>query len=98
MPDTPKSPQAGPARTPLAMALLYEDGAAPRVVAKGRGAVAEKIIETAAASGVRIEENPILAEALSHVELDDHIPPELYRVVAEIISTVLRARQAMQRR
>lgn len=76
----------------LAVALAYdhEAGAAPQVVAKGRGAVAERIIENARAHGVHVEENPVLAEALSAVELDDTIPTELYRAVAEVISFVLR--------
>ena len=77
---------------PLAVALQYEHGkdAAPRVTAKGRGAVAETIIETAHQHGVAIESNAVLAEALSHVELDQQIPAELYRAVAEVIGFVMR--------
>jgi len=87
MSDTPK-PQ-------LAVALDYEIGTreAPTVVAKGRGHVAEKILEVARASGVVIEANPMLAEALSGVELDQTIPRELYEAVAEVIGFVLRARR-----
>ena len=64
----------------LAVALDYEIGTrtAPRVVAKGRGEVAEKIIAIAAENGIAIEANPMLAEALSGVPLDDSIPRELY--------------------
>lgn len=84
--------------TPLpqvAVALDYETGTrqAPRVVAKGRGLVAQKIIEMARESGVTIEANPMLAEALSGVPLDDTIPAELYQAVAEVIGFVLRARR-----
>ncbi|MCZ8315442.1 EscU/YscU/HrcU family type III secretion system export apparatus switch protein [Phreatobacter sp.] len=77
----------------IAVALEYEIGkdAAPRVIASGRGLVAEKIIETARQHGVAIEGNPILAEALAGVAVDDHIPEELYRAVAEVIGFVLRA-------
>ena len=77
----------------LAIALEYEQGgdAAPRVTAKGRGALAEQIRESAEAHGVPIEENAPLAEALSTVELDDEIPEALYRAVAEVIGFVLRA-------
>ncbi len=80
-------------RPAVAVALEYEIGkdAAPRVTASGRGAIAEKIIETARQHGVAIEGNPILAEALAGVAVDDHIPEELYRAVAEVIGFVLRA-------
>ena len=75
---------------PLAVALHYEKPGAPRVVAKGRGEVGQKIIETARAHGVPIEENAGLAEALSQVELDDEIPETLYRAVAEVLVFILR--------
>lgn len=76
----------------VAVALHYEHGkdAAPRVTAKGKGAVAEAIIESARAHGVAVETNALLAEALSRLELDQQIPPELYRAVAEVIGFVLR--------
>jgi flagellar biosynthesis protein len=64
------------------------------VVAKGRGHIAEEIMRLADENGIRIEANPMLAEALSHVELDDRIPLELYQAVAEVIGFVLRARRA----
>lgn len=86
MSDEPKKPA-------IAVALEYELGTrdAPRVVATGRGLVAEKIMEIARDSGVTIEANPMLAEALSGVPLDDTIPQELYAAVAEVIGFVLRA-------
>ena len=74
----------------LAVALEYDRKGAPRVVAKGKGALGEKIIEVAKASDVPIEENEVLAGALSNVELGDEIPPELYRAVAEVLVFVLR--------
>lgn len=76
----------------LAVALNYEKGSreAPRVVAKGRGLVAERIVALAEENGVVIEANPVLAEALSGVELDDTIPLELYEAVAVVIGYVLR--------
>ncbi|WP_296579782.1 EscU/YscU/HrcU family type III secretion system export apparatus switch protein [Phreatobacter sp.] len=87
------SGQDMPPRATIAVALEYEMGkdAAPRVTASGRGLVAEKIIATAREHGVAIEGNPLLAEALSGVAVDDHIPEELYRAVAEVIGFVLRA-------
>jgi flagellar biosynthesis protein len=80
------------ART-LAIALHYDkpNVPVPRVVAKGRGAIGDKIIETARQNGVPIEPNAPLAEALSQVELDEEIPEALYRAVAEVLIFVLRA-------
>jgi len=80
-------------RLPLAIALDYEarTSQAPVVVAKGRGRIAEAILAAARDNGVAIEANPMLAEALSGVELDESIPYELYQAVAEVIGFVLRA-------
>lgn len=79
----------------IAVALEYEIGTrdAPRVVATGRGLIAEQIMAVARENGVLIEANPMLAEALSGVPLDDAIPHELYQAVAEVIGFVLRARR-----
>ncbi|MGH6765757.1 MAG: EscU/YscU/HrcU family type III secretion system export apparatus switch protein [Bradyrhizobium sp.] len=74
----------------LAVALHYDRSGAPRVVAKGRGSLGEKIIEVARAHDVPIEENEVLAGALAHVELGDEIPAELYKAVAEVLIFVLR--------
>lgn len=86
MSDEPKKPA-------VAVALDYEIGTrnAPRVVAKGRGLIAEKIIEVAREHGVVVDANPMLAEALSGVPLDDTIPHELYQAVAEVIGFVIRS-------
>jgi len=74
----------------LAVALHYDHTGAPRVVAKGKGAIGAKIIEVAKEHGVPIEENEVLAGALSNVELGDEIPSELYKAVAEVLIFVLR--------
>lgn len=78
----------------LAVALEYEKGSreAPRVTAKGRGLLAERIIALAEENDIVIEANPALAEALSGVEVDNTIPIELFEAVAEVIGFVLRAR------
>ena len=60
-------------RNQLAVALHYDKKGAPRVVAKGRGTIGEKIIEVAKAHDIPIEENEVLAGALSHVELGDEL-------------------------
>jgi flagellar biosynthesis protein len=78
------------ARNQLAVALHYDKSGAPRVIAKGRGSIGEKIIEIAKAHDIPIEENEVLAGALSNVELGDEIPAELYKAVAEVLVFVLR--------
>jgi flagellar biosynthesis protein len=79
-----------PSKNQLAVALHYDRTGAPRVVAKGRGSLGEKIIELARAHRIPIEENEVLAGALSHIELGDEIPAELYKAVAEVLVFVLR--------
>jgi flagellar biosynthesis protein len=74
----------------LAVALHYDRKGAPRVVAKGKGPIGDKIIELAKANNIPIEENEQLAGALSNVELGDEIPAELYKAVAEVLIFVLR--------
>ncbi|MDD3837035.1 MAG: EscU/YscU/HrcU family type III secretion system export apparatus switch protein [Phenylobacterium sp.] len=80
----------GPVSRRLAVALRYTEPEAPKVVAVGRGWLGEKIVEAAREHGVPLEENPALAEALSHIELDAEIPEELYIAVAEILAFILR--------
>ena len=84
---------SGMVKSPLAVALRYErrtNGAAPIVVAKGRGEIGQAIIDTAREHGVPLKQNPALAEALSKVELDDQIPEALYRAVAEVLAFILK--------
>ncbi len=63
---------------------------APRITAKGKGIVAERIIALAKEAGVPVREEPDLVAALSVLELDREIPPELYKAVAEILAFVYR--------
>lgn len=58
---------------------------APKIVATGRGAVAERIIEKAKESDVPIHEDEKLAGTLSKLDIGEYIPPELYEVVAEVL-------------
>jgi flagellar biosynthesis protein len=74
----------------VAVALKYEAPSAPRVVAVGRGEVAQRIVETAQANGVPLTDNPALAEALSRIPVDHEIPESLYRAVAEVLTFILR--------
>lgn len=77
-------------KSQLAVALHYDRTGAPRVVAKGKGSIGDKIIEIAKANNIPIEENEVLAGALSNVELGEEIPAELYKAVAEVLIFVLR--------
>jgi flagellar biosynthesis protein len=77
-------------KSQLAVALHYDHLGAPRVVAKGKGSLGAKIIEVAKANHIPIEENEVLAGALSNVELGEEIPAELYKAVAEVLIFVLR--------
>lgn len=71
----------------LAVALKYAPGdAAPVVVAKGRGLIANEIIARAREHGVFVHQSPELVTLLSQVDLDDHIPPALYVAVAELLA------------
>ena len=69
-----------------AVALSYDpDDDAPKVVATGKGALAEKIIEEAKQAKVSVHKDSKLADTLSRLEIGELIPPELYEVVAEIL-------------
>ena len=76
-----------PDKQRAAAALAYRTGdAAPRVVAKGRGILADNIIEKARASGVYVHEARELLALLMQIDLDSHIPPQLYIAVAELLA------------
>lgn len=79
----------------LAVALAYQTGqAAPRVVAKGRGLLAQAIIERAREAGVYVHESPELVSLLMQVDLDQHIPPQLYLAVAELLAWIYQLEHA----
>ena len=75
-----------------AVALRYEPEKqqAPKVVAKGRGFVAENILAAAQKNAIPVYQNKSLVNMLMALELDREIPPELYRVVAEVLAYVYR--------
>jgi flagellar biosynthesis protein len=76
---------------PAAVALAYEDGCgAPRVRAKGQGAIAEEIIRRARAAGVFVHESSELVSLLMQVDLDRQIPPQLYAAIAELLAWIYR--------
>ncbi|HHY26931.1 MAG TPA: flagellar biosynthesis protein FlhB [Desulfitobacterium dehalogenans] len=73
-----------------AAALAYDQSGAPKVVAKGSGEVARKIIEQAIEYGIPIQKDEVLVETLMRVEYGEEIPPQLYQVVAELLAFVYR--------
>ncbi|MGG4488914.1 EscU/YscU/HrcU family type III secretion system export apparatus switch protein [Metabacillus idriensis] len=75
-------------RQKKAAALRYQDkkDAAPRVTAKGKGHMADTIIEAAKLNDVPVQEDPSLIEVLHKMEVNEQIPEELYQAVAEIFS------------
>jgi flagellar biosynthesis protein len=77
----------------IAVALRYEPDSeyAPKVVAGGRGTVAEQILEIAFAHGIKVREDQDLAEVLSSIDIDSEIPAEAFAAVAEILIYVYRA-------
>ncbi len=80
-PDTPRE----------AAALRYDAGdAAPRLVASGRGQIAERIIAAAREAGVPVRSDPGLARALSALDLGTEVPEAMYRAVAETLAWAYR--------
>lgn len=82
------------AYTQSAVALAYEAGdLAPRVVAKGSGLLAERIMAIAKEHDVYVHESQALLSLLMQVELDTHIPPQLYQAIAEILAWLYQMEQ-----
>lgn len=70
----------------LAIALHYDGETAPRITAKGRGELAERILALASEHEIPLQRDPELAALLAQVPLGDEIPEALYRAVAEVIA------------
>lgn len=79
-------------KSPKAVALKYdqEKDGVPKVIAKGRGEIAEKIIEIARANNLPLYEDKNLVQILEALELETEIPPDLYRAVAEVLAFIYR--------
>jgi flagellar biosynthesis protein len=84
-----------PDRAAIAIALKYDNDKdnAPRVVASGRGHLAERIIELAAAHGIAVRSNADLAEILAAIEIGQQIPVAAFAAVAEILFYIYRANE-----
>lgn len=80
----------------VAVAIEHDPaaGGAPKVVASGRGFVAEQILELAFAHGIKVRQDADLAQILAVLDLDSDIPPEAFAAVAEILVYVYRANAA----
>jgi flagellar biosynthesis protein len=87
--------EASPQKRQKVVALKYdrEKQAAPKVLAKGQGAVAEKILETARKNGIPLYKDPELIEILSQLDVGLEIQPELYQAVAEVLIFIYKANQ-----
>ncbi|MDP3539413.1 MAG: EscU/YscU/HrcU family type III secretion system export apparatus switch protein [Azonexus sp.] len=82
-------PPSDPTREAIALAYRQTD-AAPRVVARGKGLIAEEIISRAREHGVYVHESPELVALLTQVNIDEHIPPQLYMAIAELLAWLYR--------
>lgn len=83
-----------------AVALKYDpqQQPAPVVVAKGKGAIAEAILAKAAEHGIPVQEDASLVEVLSKLDVEQEIPPEMYAIVAEVLSFIYRADREVGRK
>jgi flagellar biosynthesis protein len=79
-----------PHKVDVAIALSYDGDGAPRLVAKGQGETAQRIMELAKENNVPMREDPELAKLLSKVKLGTEIPPSLFVAVAEVIAFAFR--------
>ncbi|MFD2704823.1 EscU/YscU/HrcU family type III secretion system export apparatus switch protein [Salibacterium lacus] len=82
-----------PRRSAVALGYQAQSEQAPSVKAKGRGLIAEEIIERARENNIPVQEDPSLVELLSQLEINQSIPPELYEVVAEVFAFLYRVDQ-----
>lgn len=82
-------PPSDPTREAIALAYSQTD-AAPRVIARGKGLIAEQIISRAKEHGVYVHESPELVALLTQVNIDENIPPQLYMAVAELLAWLYR--------
>lgn len=86
--------QLPPQKVREAVALAYgETDPAPRVVARGKGLIADQIIAKAKEHGVYVHESRELVALLTQVDIDDHIPAQLYTAVAELLAWLYRLEQ-----
>ena len=80
------------------VALKYEENgtSAPKIIAKGKGPIAEKIMEKAKEFDIPIFQNKALAESLLNLDVDEQIPPNLYKAVAEVFVWLMKSEKKAQ--
>lgn len=92
MSDVKKTPQHfDPDQVAVALSYQGIEDKAPEIVASGKGAVAEQILQIAFAEGVRVREDADLAQILSLMDVGEEIPVEAFATVAEILTYVYKA-------
>jgi len=81
-----------------AVALKYEENgnSAPKVIAKGKGEIAKKILQKADEFDIPIFKNKALAESLLNLNIDEQIPPNLYKAVAEVFVWLMNTEEKAQ--
>jgi len=86
-------------RTAVALQYTPDSGdKAPRIVASGKGFIAEQIMQVAKEHGVTLREDPALVSALAELEVGSTVPPELFRAVAEVLAFVYKMNGKMPRK
>ena len=94
MPQNPPSSKTNPQKKAVALKYDKDKDKAPRVVGKGIGLMADAIIALAKEHNIPIQPNSDLVEILSHMNLNQEIPPETYVLVAEILAFIYRTNQS----
>jgi flagellar biosynthesis protein len=81
-----------------AVALKYDQNqhSAPKVVAKGKGAIAQKILAKAQEFEIPVFQNEALADSLLNLDIDEQIPPNLYKAIAEVFVWLMKSEQKAQ--
>ncbi len=85
-------------RTAIALRYDMEKDAAPVILASGRGVIADEILRIANDNNIPMYENPNLANILAKLEIDSHVPPELYVLVAEVLFFVYQLDRMAEKR
>lgn len=85
-----RPPRRGP-RSAIAIRYDLAKDRSPRLVAKGKGVIADRILDLAKEHGVPVHQDPELLEALARLDVQQEIPGELYQIMAEVLTFIYRA-------
>ena len=89
------SESSPPRKRAVAIRYQMESDAAPKVIATGQGLLAERILAIAQTEGIHVQEDPDLLTLLAKLDVNDTIPEDLYRAVAEVLAFVYRLNQGI---